>query len=289
MLATLSKGEITVQDVNAMENLMLNALSYHLCPPTSRAFIGAFYTFMPAAMRERVGMYLIQEAVYMSELAVMEVCFKDVLASHIAFGAMLHVMEILDATILSPLERDIFVKVVAGNCVLLPASASSTPADDKDFEAYRWRESNFWSGVNRARYQFESLFEENVRASYSLENGRDGDSITSSIRNETSALKYDPCCDEERDEQKGSTITSAVTCGGHNCNCNDDEPDESEENDMSIIYISPVKSVLVGGDNNRDDNDKPECRDDESIIYFSPVAPGTIDDEREQDDYQNVS
>lgn len=282
MLAKLSKGEITVQDINAMENLMLNALSYHLCPPTSRAFIGAFYTFMPAAMKERVGMHLIQEAVFMSELAVMEVCFKDVLASHIAFGAMLNVMESLDATILSPLERDIFVKVVVENCVLLQASASSTPADDKDFEAYRWRESCFWSGVNRARYQFGSLLEEDGRvSSYFLENEMDVDSNTSSIRNETSALKYNPCCcDEERDEQDGSTFISAVTRGGHNCNCNDNEPDECKDNDMSIIYVSletSVNSVLVG-DNNCDDNDKPECRDDESIIFFSPVAPGIIDE-----------
>lgn len=277
MLAKLSKGELTVQDINAMENLMLNALSYHLCPPTCRAFIGAFYTFMPAAMQERVGMYLMQQAVFMSELSVMEVCFKDVLASHIAFGAMLNVMDSLDATILSPFERDIFVKSVVENCVLLP-SASSTP-DEKYFEAYgSWRESCFWSGVNRARYQFGIVL---GRVSHFVENGMDVDSnitSTSSIENEVSALKYNPCCDEERDEQEGSTSsTAAVTGVGHNGN--DDEPDECKDNGMSKIYVSPGTVNSAVGDNHCDDNDKPECRDDEmSIIYVSRVALGAVDE-----------
>jgi len=80
-LASLSKGEITVQDIIGMETIMLTALSYKLCPPTSWYFIGALCTCLPSAVKETVSLYVMHQAVFLSELSVMDVYFKDMKSS----------------------------------------------------------------------------------------------------------------------------------------------------------------------------------------------------------------
>jgi len=93
---------------------MLKALSYHLCPPTSHAFIGSFYAlFVPAVMKERIGPHLIHQAIFIAEMAVMDIDFKDTRPSRIAFMAMLNAIDRLDAEIQTlPLERAVFVQEI---------------------------------------------------------------------------------------------------------------------------------------------------------------------------------
>jgi hypothetical protein len=219
MLANLSKGEITIQDINSMETLMLNALSYHLCPPTCHSFIGSFYACMPSAMKERVGLHLVHQTVFMSEISVMKVCFKDISASHIAFGAMLHVMDSLDATIVSPCERAAFVQDISENCFLL-ISASSCSARTttvsqakKDLTASRLREARFWSGVNRARYQFERIVADCHSACC--------------FNGNCVIMKYSSCDDDDTDDENTTSTPAGVGDNredyGNADECRDDE------------------------------------------------------------------
>lgn len=154
-LASLSKGEITVNDIVAMETLMLKAISFHLCPPTSYAFIGAFYAFVPAVMKERIGPYLMHQAIYMAELAVMDIDFKNTRPSLIAFGAMLNAIDRLDAEIpIPPLERAAFAEEIKKCLLALKSSSSSVMPASFINDA----EADFWSGVDQARENWVSFF-----------------------------------------------------------------------------------------------------------------------------------
>jgi Cyclin len=116
-LSSLSRGEITVSDIIDMESLMLDTLSYHLCPPTCYTFISLFYAFVPASVRERVGHPLMQHAIYLTELSVMDISFQSVKASHIALAAMLNVMEVMGEEAVPSWARSRFVRDVE-ECML---------------------------------------------------------------------------------------------------------------------------------------------------------------------------
>lgn len=83
----------------------------------------------------------------MSELSVMDICFKDMKPSRIAFGAMLNAIDCQDVEIVSPLGRANFVKAVLEN-YLLPSSSIISTAED---EAH----AHFWSGVNHAKKRLD--------------------------------------------------------------------------------------------------------------------------------------
>jgi hypothetical protein len=117
-LSSLSRGEITVGDIISMESLMLDALSYHLCPPTCYTFISLFYAFVPVSVRQSAaGHPLMQHAVYLTELSVMDVSFRSLKASHIALAAMLNVMEMMGEETMPSWARCHFIRDVE-ECML---------------------------------------------------------------------------------------------------------------------------------------------------------------------------
>mmetsp|Transcript_1084 Transcript_1084/g.1938 ORF Transcript_1084/g.1938 Transcript_1084/m.1938 type:complete len:506 (-) Transcript_1084:146-1663(-) len=116
-LSSLSRGEISVGDIIAMESLMLDALSYHLCPPTCYTFVSLFYTFVPVSVRESVGHPLMQHAIYQTELSVMDISFQTLKASHIALAAMLNVIEMMGEDAMPSWARSSFVRDVE-QCML---------------------------------------------------------------------------------------------------------------------------------------------------------------------------
>jgi len=118
-LSNLSRGEITVGDIIAMESMMLNALSYHLCPPTCYTFINLFYTFVPISVRESpIGHQLMQHAVFLAELSVMDISFQCLKASHIALAAMMNVMDLMGEEVLPSSVCSRFAHDVMECCIL---------------------------------------------------------------------------------------------------------------------------------------------------------------------------
>jgi hypothetical protein len=111
-LSDLSRGEITVKDILAMEYVMLDALSYNLCPPTCYSFTESFCTYLPSNVRETAGQYILQEATFLAELSVMDLAFQGMIPSHISFASMLNVLDGIEETIFSRSEKAYFVTKV---------------------------------------------------------------------------------------------------------------------------------------------------------------------------------
>ncbi|GFH44687.1 hypothetical protein CTEN210_01161 [Chaetoceros tenuissimus] len=95
-LADLSKGEISATDIVHMEAIMLNALNYHLCPPTCQTFIVLFAELLPVSVRESsVVSHIIHQAMYIAELSTMHLLMKGVKSSVVSVGAMLKVVDMM--------------------------------------------------------------------------------------------------------------------------------------------------------------------------------------------------
>lgn len=70
-------------------------------------------------MKERIGPHLMHQAIFMAELAVMDIDFKNTRPSRIAVMAMLHAIDRLDAEIPTlPMERAAFVDEIK-KCLVL--------------------------------------------------------------------------------------------------------------------------------------------------------------------------
>lgn len=208
-LASLSKGEISVHDIISMESLMLNALSYKLCPPTCYYFVGALCNSLSSAVEKTVGPYVMHQAVFISELSVMDACFKDMKPSRIAFAAMLNVIDCLDSKILSPFERAAFLQEVE-TLIMLESSSSSTGPTGKEVD-----NAHFWSEVNRARERLSLLL---AHANYT--NGIDANMMTRNpirgncCENDATAtvdLDSDGNCEGEDECRDDTSITPAHT------------------------------------------------------------------------------
>jgi hypothetical protein len=114
-LANLSNGEIVVNDILFMECMVLKVLSFNLCPPLSCNYIRSFYAFLPSRAQNEIGQDFIKLASYLTELTVMELSFRILDQSTVAFAAVLHSLEIMDhhvADFVSSSEKDIFLSKI---------------------------------------------------------------------------------------------------------------------------------------------------------------------------------
>lgn len=96
LIATLSRGAYTTDQVEAMEMSILSALKWRVNPPTALSFCRQFLNLIPAdvvdqSMRESA--YDITK--FQTELAVSEHDFCTVPASTIAFGSLMNSLESL--------------------------------------------------------------------------------------------------------------------------------------------------------------------------------------------------
>lgn len=69
-------------------------------------------TQFPAEVKHTVGTQLIHQAVFMSELSIVNIILKGLKPSQIAFGAMLQFKDCLGFEMVPPLGRATFVEVV---------------------------------------------------------------------------------------------------------------------------------------------------------------------------------
>ena len=201
-LAELSRGEITAIDILAMECMILESLSYNLCPPTCTSFIWAFHSFLPPSVKgTKLGEEVVEKAIFLSELSVMELSFKDILPSHIAFAALLNVMDcILYEDLLSESERAAFATKVE-ECLKL-----------KNFRCHPF--AGKWM-LNRTR---EMLVLVSQRSSY-FEQARDDCELQTNTlihKNAKSSMvsSFDPSENrgELDDERRDETDTTRVDC-----------------------------------------------------------------------------
>jgi Cyclin, C-terminal domain. len=86
---------------------------------------------VPASVRERVGHPLMQHAIYLTELSVMDISFQSVKASHIALAAMLNVMEVIGEEAVPSWARSRFVRDVE-ECIL-KTSLQQEEGNDNEF------------------------------------------------------------------------------------------------------------------------------------------------------------
>ena len=114
-LANLSNGEIVVNDILFMECMVLKVLSFNLCPPLCCNYIRSFYAFLPSRAQNEIGQDFIKIASYLTELSVMDLSFRILDQSVVAFAAVLHSFEIMDhhvADFISASEKDIFLSKI---------------------------------------------------------------------------------------------------------------------------------------------------------------------------------
>lgn len=114
-LANLSRnGEITVQHILTMECMILDALGYQLCPPTSHSFVSLFYAFLPSRVKDAAsGQDFLQCALYLADLSVMDSPLCSIDQSLVAFAMVLCTLETLDGgNYLSDHEKEIFIKKI---------------------------------------------------------------------------------------------------------------------------------------------------------------------------------
>ena len=111
-LADLSNGEITVNDILIMECMILEALSFNLCPPICCSFLRSFYAFLPPGAKNAAGQDLIKRASFLAELSVMDISFRTLHQSSIAFAAILNALDTMDQHFLLPSEKEHFIRKI---------------------------------------------------------------------------------------------------------------------------------------------------------------------------------
>jgi hypothetical protein len=95
--ATLSRGDCTADEIQAMESITLDALEWRMNPPTAVAFLQYFLELIPKDMMTPTLRETIYDlASFQTELAVSEYDFVTVQASAIAFSALMNAMECID-------------------------------------------------------------------------------------------------------------------------------------------------------------------------------------------------
>ena len=77
-----------------MEEVILQALSYNLCPPTATSFVGALCdACLPSSVPEQIRQSLWERSIFYAELSVMDERFIKVDPSCIAFSAVLNALQ----------------------------------------------------------------------------------------------------------------------------------------------------------------------------------------------------
>lgn len=114
-LASLSRGEFLVEDITDMENLLLKALDWQLCPPTATSFSGYFCALLQPHIKSSVKRTILQRSCFFSELGVMDstlMTMSGLNQSEIAFAAILNSMSGVSSTLCSNDDKNDFVEVI---------------------------------------------------------------------------------------------------------------------------------------------------------------------------------
>jgi lipoyl(octanoyl) transferase len=94
LVAKLSQGSFTRQDIEAMERRMLSALQWRVNPPTPMHFIRAYLDLIPTSgLDEHTRKVILDLAALQAEKSVLDYRFVPFKASHIAFGSLLNAVE----------------------------------------------------------------------------------------------------------------------------------------------------------------------------------------------------
>lgn len=94
LIASLSRGAYTKEQVEQMELTMLNAIQWRVNPPTAVAFVHQYLDLIPTSLiHQDAREAIIDLAKYQTELAVTDYDFVPVNASSIAFASLLNALE----------------------------------------------------------------------------------------------------------------------------------------------------------------------------------------------------
>ena len=94
LVASLSRGAYTKEQVEQMEFKMLNAIQWRVNPPTAVAFVNQYLDLIPTSViHQDAREAIIDLAKYQTELAVTDYNFVAVNASSIAFASLLNALE----------------------------------------------------------------------------------------------------------------------------------------------------------------------------------------------------
>lgn len=110
-LSMLSRGEFSVANIEEMEKIMLQALSWNLYPPTSFSFIYQFYSLLPS-ISDHGKQTILQLSCFFAELTVMEYSFVTSNASVIAFSAVLNAIDGLHTSLMSEENKISYIHAI---------------------------------------------------------------------------------------------------------------------------------------------------------------------------------
>lgn len=113
VLSDLSRGEFSLNDITEMETAILEALSWHLHPPTSRCFIEHILKLLPASTCPSLLRNISAFAAFFADLSLCEYRFTMQSPSIIAFAAILNSMEILNLNDYSSNLQESFVDQIS--------------------------------------------------------------------------------------------------------------------------------------------------------------------------------
>ena len=111
-LASLSRGEYSIENIADMEKALLQALDWNICPPTATCFCYHFHAFIPSPpkIKPSVSQTILQRSCFFSELAVMDYSLTvSVNPSAVAFGSLLNVLAGMSTTLFPQDEREKFI------------------------------------------------------------------------------------------------------------------------------------------------------------------------------------
>jgi len=98
VVASLSRGTYTEQQVIDMEMSILTAIQWRMNPPTALSFINAFFALLPEGVMSQTERDAVYElAKFQTELAVNEFSLVAIDASTVAFSALLNALETVTA------------------------------------------------------------------------------------------------------------------------------------------------------------------------------------------------
>lgn len=116
-LTELSRGFFTIDHIRSMEGKILNALDWHMHPPTTLAFVRQILLLLESSPSFGISPEVIhtisQTAQFLTELSVCDYFFVPRKSSDIATACVLTAMETIDETSLSSSARAGFIHLIS--------------------------------------------------------------------------------------------------------------------------------------------------------------------------------
>ncbi|KAG7353465.1 cyclin-like protein [Nitzschia inconspicua] len=94
LVAKLSQGAFTREDVERMEQKLLFALQFRVNPPTVMDFVRSYLCMVPSeSLDNQSRAVLLDLASLQAEVSVLDATFISIKASHVAFGSLMNAIE----------------------------------------------------------------------------------------------------------------------------------------------------------------------------------------------------